>query len=136
MKFVMSLVLAATFATPAFASDAEVKAIKQMGELKERMSTKKEVIDITQYLSEEEKEKMNSHRVTELKDPNAESGRNEKSWSVTPWTGGMRGRVLTPVEREREEREGKNTTYMGSKVGIDSTTSGGLKLKIKFGARQ
>lgn len=131
MKFVMSVLLAATFATPAFATDAEIKAIKQMGELRAHLVNK---TGATKNAEEERGDK--AYRLEDLKDPNAKAGRDVKSWSVGPWIGGMRQRVLTPIEMEREQREGKYTTYRGSQVGLEEKLSGGLRLKIKFGAQQ
>ncbi len=128
----MSLLVAATFATPAFAKDAKTAAAKNRGEIKEVLKAA-EVKTIVQ--NEEEKTRgANAYRLTEIQDPNeATASKSRKSVTVRPWTGSNRKRILTPVEYDREQREGKYSTYAGSEVGLHYDDVYGLKVKIPFG---
>ncbi len=140
MNFVMSLLVAATFATPAFAAGKEAKTVssKNRAEIKKVLEEAK-AKDATKVAAanEEEKRGAGAYRLVEVKDPNESKAlKSERSVTVRPWTGSNRRRILTPPEYEREQREGKYSTYAGSEVGLHYSTVYGAKVKIPFGAKQ
>lgn len=132
MKFVMTLVLAATFATPAFASENDASKSKTVSE-----KNRADLVMITQTKKSDENEN-DRYRLKNLEDPNAKQvGESKKTWSVSPWLGEKRKRILTPPEYRTEEQYGKNSTYIGSEVGKNYKKAYGAKVKVKFGgARQ
>lgn len=136
MKFVMSLVLAATFATPALASEKETTTVdvKNREAIKFALTAAKN--QNKQEMNEEERTRgANAYRLEDLQDPNVKSSDNKKSWSVSPWFGDKRGRLLTPYENRRELEQGRNTTFAPVLIS-EVPRAYGAKLKIKFGAKQ
>ena len=128
MKFVMSLLLAASFATTAFAADKKSTTVAE--------KNREEIVMITAVKQSAKERNNERYRLQNLEDPNSESGRNNKSWSVGPWFGSNRERIMTPPELREEELHGKDTTYAGSEVDKNYSTVVGAKLKIKLGAKQ
>lgn len=131
MKFIMSLVLAATFAAPAFASDKvsltkkqEIEAIKKAGELKERMSN--------QQLNHEEKVNgKNAYRLNPVDDPNADTAStSEKTVKIKPWFPSVRKMRMTRQEIEREEMYCKGMTGKCRDVTRIATEPGGTAAGI------
>lgn len=133
----LALVLASTFAVPAFGMDIEKQ--KTVAE-KNQTEIKNITFNLKHTNAEEMKDKSEQYRIKEIADPNDKViGQNIKNWKVQPTAFSDRRAIMTPEEKRREDESaypghpenGKHSTFTGSEK---RPTNFGVKVKLPFGA--